>query len=946
MGKKNKIKPAGGETQHSPSTVFVAGLPYSLTNTQLEEAFSEIGPIRRCFMVTKKGSTEHRGFGFVQFAAVEDADRAIEAKNGSMVGGRKIQVKHATHRAPLEQRRNKGNKETQSNSVVEPEDEKVNLSSEATKHEGPVNAQLTVVKESKEVHSTPKNSAETVHQSVPEDKPPSEKQRVAKTVIFGGLLNADMAKDVHQRASECGTVCSLKYPLPKEELEHHGLAREGCQLDASSILFTSVRSARNAVASLHQKEIHGGLVWARQLGGEGSKTQKWKLIVRNLPFKATVSDIKNMFSEAAFVWDVIIPQNSEKGGSKGFAFVKLTSRQDAEKVIKDFNGKHFGKRQIAVDWALSKKIYSSGGKSLADSEGQNNDGEESDSSDLEDDDVEYNNNSLQDKKVDAISDESDSEQEREITFDEEADIARRVLNAITSSASQVADISDTDMPEENDGDVKSSITDESPNAKNKPKLKPGDGEGKLLDKDPTQRQEELQRTIFISNLPFDISKEEVTQRFLTFGAIEAFFPVLHPVTKRPRGTGFLKFKTADGADAAVLAANAASGLGIHIKGRQLKILKALDKKEAQEKVLEKSKEKDVDHRNLYLAKEGLILEGTPAAEGVSTSDMHKRKMLKEKKETKLRSPNFHVSRTRLAIYNLPKSMNDKKLKQLCVNAVKSRATKQNPDIRQVIILKDPKKGNSAGKNDSRGVAFVEFSEHQHALVALRVLNNNPETFGPEHRPIVEFAVDNMLKLRNRKDMLLARKQQGSRNDHGNSQENDESKAKADHPKEKSRKRKSRNDSKEDPKAPDAKIEGEVAPEEAGAGKKQRSHFTGKKEKKKEPTSSGKQIGDHQKQRKPDEATTVDVQKTRLQERGHQLNSRKRRFQEEQSQRKEPFSMEKRKKSKRNKDPQGRDVVDRLDTLIEQYKSKFTRPNSDQTDPEKQGSRKIRRWFQS
>ncbi|PHU29645.1 hypothetical protein BC332_01738 [Capsicum chinense] len=60
-------------------------------------------------------------------------------------------------------------------------------------------------------------------------------------------------------------------------------------------------------------------------------------------------------------------------------------------------------------------------------------------------------------------------------------------------------------------------------------------------------------------------------------------------------------------------------------GRQLNILKALDKKVAQDKELDKTKKKDNDHRNLYLAKKGLILEGTPAAEGVSVSDMYKNK---------------------------------------------------------------------------------------------------------------------------------------------------------------------------------------------------------------------------------------------------------------------------------------------------------------------------------
>ncbi|XP_057500570.1 uncharacterized protein LOC130784642 isoform X3 [Actinidia eriantha] len=948
MGKKKMLQ--DGENKHCPNTVFVSNFPYSFTNFQLEETFSEVGPIRRCFMVTKKGSTEHRGFGFVQFAVTEDANRSIELKNGSPVGGRKIEVKHAMHRAPLEQRRSKGNQGVLSDDLTKTENDKTDLSSAVVKQKQASKSQET------ESSKTTSDTADGARGS--------EKQRVARTVILGGLLNTEMAKDVHDRARECGTVCSVTYPLPKEELEHYGLARDGCKMDASSVLYTSVRSARACVTALHQKEISGGFVWARQQGGEGSKTQKWKLIVRNLPFKATVNEIKDMFSPAGFLWDVFIPANSETGVSKGFAFVKFTSKQEAESAIQKFNGKKFGKRPIAVDWAIPKKVYAIGSHSVAASEdGQDNGNEKDDdgsSDDLEDSDVD----SVEDtQQPDGAFDDSDMIEKGDappkFDFDEEADVARKVLNTLISSSTK-------GIPTSVDGDANQpsgSRHDES-NVPDKPSdgsvnvsgmIKPeNSGKIKLTNLKAADGEDDLRRTIFISNLPFDIDNEEVKQRFSGYGEVQSFIPVLHQVTKRPRGTGFLKFKTFDAADAAFSAADTGTGLGIFLKGRQLKVLRALDKKSAQNKELEKSKKEDHDHRNLYLAKEGLIVEGTPAAEGVSAGDMSKRQTLDRKKMVKLQSPNFHVSRTRLIVYNLPKSMTEKELKQLCIDAVTSRATKQKPVIRQIKFLKDSKKGEVVKHNHSRGVAFLEFTEHQHALVALRVLNNNPETFGPEHRPIVEFALDNVQTLKLRTSRLQAQ-QQSTHDDADHVQENNDLHPPDAQPNMKSRKRKAQGDvrslmssktRKQD--ETDNKLPEGVAAEEGRPIKKQvndrrrgnRNKFSseGKEERSKQKLKPH-QRGGNPKGQKPLRGENKAVNARKLEE---EVGSRKKKrtFQERIEQQKE------RKKAKKNKDPLGRDVVDKLDMLIEQYRSKFSQHISNKTDGEKQGSRQIRRWFES
>ncbi|VFQ70272.1 unnamed protein product [Cuscuta campestris] len=256
MGKE--MNKENSNSQFSPSTVFVSNLPYSFTNTQLEETFSDVGPIRRCFLVTKKGSTEHQGIGFVQFANVEDASRAIELKNNSRVGERKLGVKHAVHRAPLKQRKSKGSQDEAPH-----KDKNETLPDALVKPEQDLNSQATGIGKHRR-----KRKATELCTGLPDEKSCSEKQRVARTVIIGGILSANMAKEVHSLAKGCGTVCSITYPLPKEELEYTGLAQDGCKMGASSVLYTSVKSAKTSVETLHKKEIHGGIIWARQLGGE------------------------------------------------------------------------------------------------------------------------------------------------------------------------------------------------------------------------------------------------------------------------------------------------------------------------------------------------------------------------------------------------------------------------------------------------------------------------------------------------------------------------------------------------------------------------------------------------------------------------------------------------------------------------------------------------------
>lgn len=91
--------------------LFIGSLPYSTTNSQLEELFSQAGKIVSVNVITDKFSGQGKGFAFVEMASDEEADKAIKMFNNYNLDGRSIVVNVAR---PKEDRgdnfnRNRGN---------------------------------------------------------------------------------------------------------------------------------------------------------------------------------------------------------------------------------------------------------------------------------------------------------------------------------------------------------------------------------------------------------------------------------------------------------------------------------------------------------------------------------------------------------------------------------------------------------------------------------------------------------------------------------------------------------------------------------------------------------------------------------------------------------------------------------------------------------------------
>lgn len=81
--------------------LFVGNLPYSITEEQLREAFSEKGRSVHTVRVALDRETQRpRGFAFIEMGSDEDADGAIRDLHNQMLLGRTIFVEKAQERAP------------------------------------------------------------------------------------------------------------------------------------------------------------------------------------------------------------------------------------------------------------------------------------------------------------------------------------------------------------------------------------------------------------------------------------------------------------------------------------------------------------------------------------------------------------------------------------------------------------------------------------------------------------------------------------------------------------------------------------------------------------------------------------------------------------------------------------------------------------------------------
>jgi hypothetical protein len=95
--------------------------------------------------------------------------------------------------------------------------------------------------------------------------------------------------------------------------------------------------------------------------GGGISVMAMKLYVGNLNFKTTGEDLQELFGQVGTVESASVVMDRETGRSRGFGFVEMSSSEEGQKAIDQFNGKDFNGRNLSVNEARPREDRGGGG---------------------------------------------------------------------------------------------------------------------------------------------------------------------------------------------------------------------------------------------------------------------------------------------------------------------------------------------------------------------------------------------------------------------------------------------------------------------------------------------------------------------------------------------------------------------------------------------------------
>ncbi|XP_023633944.1 RNA-binding protein Musashi homolog 2 isoform X2 [Capsella rubella] len=324
---------------------LVLGIPWDIDSEGLKDYMSKFGDVEDCIVMKDRSTGRSRGFGYVTFAAADDAKSALKGEH--FLGNRILEVKVAT---PKEEMRQPAKKVTRIFVARIP----------------------SSVSES-DFRSHFERYGEITDLYMPKDH--NSKQH--RGIGFITFSSADSVEDLMEHTHDLGgTTVAVDRATPKED-DHPPRPPPVARMSRPPVAvaggfgapggygaYDAYISAATRYAALGAPTLYDN---PASFYGRGEPTTRGmgnKIFVGRLPQEASVDDLRDYFARFGRIQDAYIPKDPKRSGHRGFGFVTFAENGVADRVAR--RSHEICGQEVAIDSAtpLDEAGPSAGGSSM------------------------------------------------------------------------------------------------------------------------------------------------------------------------------------------------------------------------------------------------------------------------------------------------------------------------------------------------------------------------------------------------------------------------------------------------------------------------------------------------------------------------------------------------------------------------------------------------------
>lgn len=289
------------------------------------------------------------------------------------------------------------------------------------------------------------------------------------------------------------------------------------------------------------------------------KEKRARLIVRNLPFTTTEENLRKHFEQYGEVQDVTVLKKPD-GKLVGCGFIQFKLVQKAAKARHHANKKPFLGREIECDWALAKDKYKETVQKQKETATIKQELDEVVvKKEIKDEPIDSDETENVKVKIENLGDSEDNNDKMKVKNENEDGSENTRHEELNVESKNEEDIEENNKKDDEDQESESNELDEDEDTKfeDDEELEEDKDEGSEDDDIQNSESESIKeekkprvmsndivegKTIFIKNVPFEATNEDLKECMRQFGPIYYALICVDKFTEHSKGTAFVKFQ--------------------------------------------------------------------------------------------------------------------------------------------------------------------------------------------------------------------------------------------------------------------------------------------------------------------------------------------------------------------------------------------------------------------